>query len=170
MSRSHSGSARGCSGLSSTDKIVPRVGARVLLFDQNDHILLMSGFDPAHPQVRYWFTPGGGVEAGETPRQGAARELYEETGLSIDEARLGPSVHWQEVDIPFDGAVYRQKQAFFVVRTERFTPLLAALDPDERRSVIGHRWWSPEELRSSGEVFYPDDLLDLIASAWQARE
>src|SRR5690349_17223825 len=30
-----------------------------------------------------WCFPGGGIEAGETPREGAARELAEETGIVV---------------------------------------------------------------------------------------
>lgn len=33
---------------------------------------------------RGWVPPGGKVEAGETPRQGAGRELTEETGLTVE--------------------------------------------------------------------------------------
>ncbi|QEU95938.1 NUDIX domain-containing protein [Streptomyces kanamyceticus] len=35
-----------------------------------------------------WHLPGGGVDAGEQPRETLARELYEETGAEVLDARL----------------------------------------------------------------------------------
>lgn len=41
-----------------------------------------------------WQFPAGGIEDGETPEQAAARETYEETGLSVDaQMLLGERVH-----------------------------------------------------------------------------
>lgn len=38
----------------------------------------------SEPQGGYWHPVAGGVEAGETPAEAAARELLEETGLATD--------------------------------------------------------------------------------------
>src|SRR5438045_9444505 len=62
---------------------IPRRAARVILLDAAGRVLLMHGADPARPQHAYWFTPGAGLDPGETPAEFAARELYEETGLSL---------------------------------------------------------------------------------------
>ena len=35
-----------------------------------------------HKRLATWLPPGGEIEAGETPREAAERELFEETGLS----------------------------------------------------------------------------------------
>ncbi|MBA4179451.1 MAG: hypothetical protein C0506_02585 [Anaerolinea sp.] len=35
-----------------------------------------------------WFIPGGHLEAGERPDEACARELFEETGIAIDQAAL----------------------------------------------------------------------------------
>ncbi|MCG3038985.1 NUDIX domain-containing protein [Streptomyces sp. S1A] len=35
-----------------------------------------------HPRLGWWMVPGGHVEAGETPDQGALRELVEESGFT----------------------------------------------------------------------------------------
>jgi hypothetical protein len=28
--------------------------------------------------------------------------------------------------------------------------------------MVEHRWWTPGELRSTSEVFYPNNLVDLV--------
>ena len=44
-----------------------RQAARVVLLDDRDRVLLFRGFDPADPdRGSWWFTPGGGINPGES--------------------------------------------------------------------------------------------------------
>jgi 8-oxo-dGTP pyrophosphatase MutT (NUDIX family) len=55
----------------------PRTAAGVLLFDEAGRVLLV------HPTYKPgWEIPGGYLHPGETPREGAARELKEELDLA----------------------------------------------------------------------------------------
>jgi 8-oxo-dGTP pyrophosphatase MutT (NUDIX family) len=141
---------------------IARRAARVLLIDSAARVLLMRGFDPANPTLRYWFTVGGGLDPGETPTEGAARELYEETGLRVPPADLGEPVWHDVAEFPFDGRRYRQEQDFFLFRVDSWVVDDANFDDIERRSVDAHRWWSVEELLSTSEHFYPAQLPDLL--------
>ncbi|MBF5029593.1 NUDIX domain-containing protein [Micromonospora sp. ANENR4] len=136
----------------------PRRAARVLLVDASDRVLLFQGSDPARPGHRYWFTPGGGLDPGESPADGAARELAEETGLRLAPAELGAPVWADTVEFPFDGVWYRQEQQFYLVRVTGWEVDTAGFTDVERASVHGHRWWPVAELATSTERYYPPDL------------
>jgi 8-oxo-dGTP pyrophosphatase MutT (NUDIX family) len=141
---------------------IPRRAARVLLVDGADRLLMFCGFDPARPAHRYWFTAGGGLEPGEPPAEGAARELAEETGLRIPASDLGTPV-WREVtEYPFDGRWYRQEQDFFLVRVPAWEVDTDGFDQLERDSIDGHRWWTLAELEATEERYYPADLPALL--------
>ncbi|MET8230535.1 NUDIX domain-containing protein [Micromonospora sp. NPDC005298] len=141
----------------------PRRAARVLLVDAAGRVLLFQGFDPARPGHRYWFTPGGGLEAAESPAAGAARELAEETGLRIDPAELGDPVWSDTTEFPFDGTWYRQVQDFYLLRVPSWQVDSVGFNDVERRSIAGHRWWPPAELAASDERYYPPELPVLLA-------
>jgi 8-oxo-dGTP pyrophosphatase MutT (NUDIX family) len=143
---------------------IPRRASRVLLVDEAGRVLLLHGFDPARPDHGYWFTVGGGLDEGETPAQGAARELFEETGLRVRPDELGPPVWRDTTEFPFDGLWYRQEQEFFVVRVPVWEVDTAGFNEIERASVDGHRWWSAAELDTTSDRFYPPGLADLLRS------
>lgn len=140
----------------------PRRAARVLLVDGADRVLLFHGFDPARPEHRYWFTPGGGLNAGESPAAGAARELAEETGLRLRPEALGEPVWRQTVEFPFDGRWYRQEQEFFLARVPAWTVDIGGFDEVERGCIDGHHWWTVVELERTAERFYPVELADVL--------
>lgn len=52
---------------------------------QDDRILMVRQL---YKGEEIWTFPGGGIEEGETPKQAAIREVYEETGLIIETTRL----------------------------------------------------------------------------------
>ncbi|MEU3964230.1 NUDIX hydrolase [Streptomyces buecherae] len=134
--------------------------ARVILLGPDDRILLMHGYEPHDPSSTWWFTPGGGVEAGETREQAALRELAEETGIT--DVRLGP-VLWQRVcSFPFDGRRWDQDEWYYLARTEQTRTRTAGQTDLERRSVAGLRWWTAEELFATRETVYPTRLAELL--------
>jgi 8-oxo-dGTP pyrophosphatase MutT (NUDIX family) len=142
--------------------VITRRAGRVLVIDAGGRILLLHGFDPARPEEPYWFTVGGGAQAGETLAEAAARELREETGICAEADELGEPV-WHEVtDFSFDGTSYRQEQDFFQLRIGSAVVLTDGLDHEEAAVIDGHRWWTVAELESTTEPFYPRELPRLL--------
>lgn len=137
--------------------MIEREAARVIVLDQEDHILLISGRDLTLPKVKpWWFTPGGGKDEGETLEGCAIRELREETGLIVD--KLGSVIWERDAEFEFEGNRYRQHEHFFFLRTDRFDPQPRSLTPVEERSIIGYRWWSGPDISLSRDTFYPEYL------------
>ena len=64
----------------------PEVGIGVIVL--RDHRILLGKRRNAHG-TGDWSPPGGHLEFGETPENCAIREVREETGLTIENARLG---------------------------------------------------------------------------------
>jgi 8-oxo-dGTP pyrophosphatase MutT (NUDIX family) len=145
-----------------------RPAARVLLIDGAGRILLFHGFDPARREHDYWITPGGGLESGEDAAQGAARELYEETGLRLAPEALGEPVFTDVAAFPFDGVWYRADQTYFLVRVESWEVDTSGFDEIETACTYGYRWWSVDELTGTDEKVYPIELVDLLRTLVEA--
>ncbi len=62
------------------------LGASVVLWRDDEILVMKRGLDGFGGGG--WFIPGGHVEQGERPRDSAAREVFEETGIAIDPATL----------------------------------------------------------------------------------
>ena len=150
-----------------------RPSSRLLVIDPLQRILL---FRFEHKQgslagQRFWATPGGALDPGETYAGAACRELLEETGFMVDDP--GPEVGQRIATFQMpDGEMVRADERFFLVRagahdisTERWTDL-------ERTVMAAHRWWSAAELLSTAEQVWPEDLTDLLVriGAWKAAD
>lgn len=61
---------------------LPRIGSALLVRDERNRILL--GQRNKDPQRGSWVIPGGKIHAFERIAEAAARELQEETGLSVE--------------------------------------------------------------------------------------
>ncbi len=60
-----------------------RISAGCLFFDKDQNLLVVN---PTYKKT--WEIPGGVVEANESPREAAKREIFEELGLACDLVRL----------------------------------------------------------------------------------
>lgn len=144
------------------EQSVPRIGARVLLLDRAHCVLLI------HERIEggaHWLTPGGGVEPGETLREAAARELYEETGIQLDLDGATEPVHRQQRSWSWAGTTYDQTDHFYLARIGIRPPIApAALTSMEHQTLIGHHWWSAAELRAAAgtDTFEPPELADIL--------
>lgn len=136
-----------------------RTGARVLLLDPADRVLLFRGHDPVDPAAgSYWFTVGGGLEPGESAVDGACRETFEETGVRLDPAALvGPLWH-ESAQFPFNGLTICQEQDYYLARCPGSAVDTSRQDAIELQCIEQYRWWSVAELDQTAETVYPADL------------
>ncbi len=144
---------------------------RVLLLDPADRVLLQAFIDP---EVRRpgapasdapaWFPPGGGLEPGEEPAAGLARELLEETGF-VDVA-WGPWVWRRTVDLWLHGEVRRFEEAYRLARvaSERPTPRPTALSPWEASTFHGFAWWTLADLEATSARLFPPGIAPRLSA------
>jgi TDG/mug DNA glycosylase family protein len=119
----------------------PRQAVRAIVLDATGRVLLCE-FTNQVTGARWWGTPGGGIEPGETDEAALRRELFEETGLASFE--LGPVVLEHEHVFPWAKHLYRQNARFHLVRVDAYEPAPTIdLAPE---GVASLRWWTLDEL------------------------
>ena len=139
----------------------PRLAARVAIFAP-DGTLFLFRYDNEEVGV-HWAMPGGGLDDGETIRDGVQREVREETGWTDIEP--GPLLCTWEHDYTRSGVPVRQHEHIFVGHGPRRDPVgdLAASHAED--GILRWRWWTPDELADSREALWPPQLPGLVAAA-----
>ena len=141
-----------------------RRAARVILFDEEDRVLLVRGHDADNPERSWWFTVGGGVEDGETSQEAALREVFEETGIQLKQKELVGPIARRQAIFDFKSLVARQDEEIFWARVQAQPLSNSHWTPEEQRVIDEYRWWDLHELKkyAKNHEVYPRSLGDLI--------
>jgi 8-oxo-dGTP pyrophosphatase MutT (NUDIX family) len=146
--------------MSSREHPIDRPTARIILIGPDDRTLLFTVNELDQDEAKpFWFPPGGGLDGDETYEQGAARELWEETGLVLP---LGPCVWTRQHVWSFRESWYRSLERYYVSRVTAMDITTDNWTEIERQMISEHRWWSAEEIAASKDLFVPRSLAKLL--------
>ena len=134
-----------------------RRGARAVLLDPDERILLVRFVNPENGNV-YWATPGGGIEEGEDEEACLRRELREETGL--EDVEIGEALWTRREVFRWVARTIDQTETIYLVRAPHFEPRPTI--PVSAEEISELRWWTLDEIEASDEEFVPRRLAELL--------
>ena len=131
-----------------------RTRAGIILLEDNKIALIerhRAGLD-------YFVFPGGGVDEGESPEQGAVREAMEELGVQVAITQKVAEIHFGQATRHFYFLVERVSGEFGTGTGEEFTDA----DPHHPQEGIYIPVWMPVDELAQHQNIYPSDLTKLV--------
>jgi ADP-ribose pyrophosphatase YjhB (NUDIX family) len=114
-----------------------------------------------NPWRGFWDVPGGFCEPGEHPIETAAREVFEETGVSVD--IVGFLGMWLD-EYGDDAATTKSTLNIYYHAVPRTTgDPLGAPDPREVSEIA---WFAPDALPSRNQLAFPQHTVSAL-DAWR---
>ncbi|WP_353066901.1 NUDIX hydrolase [Arcanobacterium hippocoleae] len=150
-----------------------RKAARIVLINSLGQAYLIQGHDYFDLSHCWWFTVGGGLEPEEDLRDGALRELFEETGLRVEAERLAGPVLSRKATFHFARETRKQDELFFILRVSEAEQEVIdsgkgrALTALEKQVHDCEGWFSAAELvqlSQAGEKVYPTGFAQMLES------
>jgi 8-oxo-dGTP pyrophosphatase MutT (NUDIX family) len=130
-----------------------------MVFDPAGRVLLIQcAVMRSDGEFVFWLTPGGEIEAGESPRQAAVRELREELGLEVEV--VGP-VYEEATQFEHQGEMRDNLDYVFTARCGVDESVLRGVTADEIAIMKEIRWWTAAEIEGAiagGIGVFPVDL------------
>ena len=127
----------------------------MLVIDPHSRAVLL--FQYEDDGRRWWATPGGALDGDETFEEAAIREAAEELAI----AARGLLPLWRRtVEFSFRGIPLRQEEQYFLlaIPSSEVAPGERVREAHVHEGIIATRWWSLEEIESTPEQIFPEDL------------
>ncbi len=138
-----------------------RAAVRIVVTDGR-RVLMFMDTDPGIPGSKWWLTPGGGIDVGESQIEAAARELAEETGLTVAPTQLRGPIMERTVVHGFSDQVLIQTESFYALQHPVFEVDTSGHTEDEQVTLKGHAWLDIADLGVQPIPIWPANLPELI--------